>query len=276
MAKRIWLLTLRLVIFGFTLVLLFVLLRHVNMSGIFSTKDLKPQRFCMATSFNRYTEESVQIYRWHGVEHPHDEQRRLQQVTSAIATLHVDAIANVPAVPCLSADGHLLVLSAGASRVRFGTSATFILVYPDDVKTVLPKDMPSQPLSSHSLDLWCIFEDGSATPAYGCDFEYGDDRASLLDCPLNPFASDELWRYNRPLRVYLASLTSTKHTTPILKARISVPTPPLLPSNSSHQQLTLCTSPLHNGAEYLTQWILFHRLMDFGKFVVYNTTDTDQ
>ncbi|CAF0972985.1 unnamed protein product [Rotaria sp. Silwood1] len=183
---------------------------------------------------------------------------------------------NVPTVPCLSADGHLLVLSAGASRVRYGVSVTFIMVYPTDVKRVLPKGVSAQPLSSRLLSLWCVFDDGSVTSAYSYDSNYGNDRVSLLDCSLSPFASDQLWRYNRTLRVYLASTTDKDRNVPILKAFITVPMLSLIPSNSSQELLTLCTSPLHNGAEYLTQWIEFHRLVGFRKFVVYNTTDNHQ
>src|SRR4051812_37210370 len=124
---------------------------------------------------------------------------------------------NVPTVPCLSADGHLLVLSASASRVRYGVGVTFIMVYPTDVKTVLPKDKSVQPLSSSQLNLWCIFDDGSVTSAYSYDSRYGSERVSLLECQLSSFASDQLWRFNRTLRVYLASTTDKDRVAPILK-----------------------------------------------------------
>jgi hypothetical protein len=182
---------------------------------------------------------------------------------------------NVPTVPCLSADGHLLVLSVGASRVRYGVSLTFVMVFPTDVKTVLPKNIPSDPLSSNEQSLWCIFDDGSVTPAYSYDSKYGSERVSLLDCPLSPFASDQLWRFNQTLRVYLASTTGKDRNAPILKAFVKVPISPVISPNSTHELLTLCTSPLHNKANYLIEWIEFHRLVGFGKFVIYNTTDVD-
>ncbi|CAF4218837.1 unnamed protein product, partial [Adineta steineri] len=60
---------------------------------------------------------------------------------------------NIPTVPCLSADGHLLVLSVAASRIRYGVSLTFVTVYPTDMKTVLPKHISSHPLSSDQQSL---------------------------------------------------------------------------------------------------------------------------
>ncbi|CAF4412116.1 unnamed protein product, partial [Adineta steineri] len=62
---------------------------------------------------------------------------------------------------------------------------------------------------------------------------------------------------------------------PILKACVNVPIVSVTSSNSSQESFTLCTSPLHNKAKYLVQWIEFHRLVGFSKFVIYNTTDTD-
>jgi hypothetical protein len=112
------------------------------------------------------------------------------------------------------------------------------------------------------------------TPAYSYDSSYYTERVSLVDCPLSPFASDELWRYNRTLRVYLASTTDKNRNAPILKAFVTVPMSAPFRSNSSQQSMTLCTSPLHNKDHYLIQWIEFHRLVGFRKFVVYNSTDT--
>jgi hypothetical protein len=212
---------------------------------------------------------------WQLIGHTYEEQVRLRNMSTIVAVWSKTIEDNVPTVPCLSADGHLLVLSVAASRVRYGVSLTFIMVYPTDVKTVLPKENPSKPLSSHELSLWCIFDDGSVTPAYSYDSNYGNDRASLLDCPLSSFARDQLWRYNQTLRVHLASTSDKDRNIPILKAFVNVPKPVVTSLNSSHELLTLCTSPLHNQAKYLTQWIEFHRLVGFRKFVVYNTSDID-
>ncbi|CAF4288547.1 unnamed protein product [Adineta steineri] len=182
---------------------------------------------------------------------------------------------NIPTVPCLSADGHLLVLSVAASRIRYGVSLTFVTVYPTDMKTVLPKHISSHPLSSDQQSLWCIFSDGSVTPVYTYDSNYSNDRVSLLDCPLSQFANDQLWKLNQTIRVYLASTTTKDRKMPILKAFVKVPVVSIISSNSSQESFTLCTSPLHNQAKYLVQWIEFHRLVGFSKFVIYNTTDTD-
>ncbi|CAF4992755.1 unnamed protein product, partial [Rotaria sp. Silwood1] len=59
-------------------------------------------------------------YGWKLVGHTYDEQVRLRDMATVIAAWPETAGDNVPTVPCLSADGHLLVLSAGASRVRYG------------------------------------------------------------------------------------------------------------------------------------------------------------
>ncbi|CAF2649280.1 unnamed protein product [Rotaria sp. Silwood2] len=226
--------------------------------------------------FDQKTDASSQGYGWKVVGDTYDEQVRLRNMATMVAAWPKAAEDNVPTVPCLSADGHMLVLSASASRVRYGVSATFIMVFHSDVIAVLPKKKLAQPIPTLRLSLWCIFDDGSVTPAYSFDVSRYHERVSLLDCPLSMFASDQLWRYNRTLRVYVASTTDKDRNVPILKAFITVPTPSLLLSNSSQESLTLCTSPLHNGAEYLTEWIEFHRLVGFRKFAIYNTTDTHQ
>ncbi|CAF1544101.1 unnamed protein product [Adineta steineri] len=182
---------------------------------------------------------------------------------------------NIPTVPCLSADGHLLVLSVGASRIRYGVSLTFVVVYPTDMKTVLPKNISTNSLSSNQQSLWCIFSDGSVTPVYNYDSKYSSERVSLLDCPLSQFAKDQLWKLNQTIRVYLALTTTKDRKIPILKAFVSVPIVSVISSNSSQESFTLCTSPLHNKGKYLVQWIEFHRLVGFSKFVIYNTTDTN-
>ena len=259
------------------LLIVFPKLHQLNLSDNFIQTSLGLQQPCkLPSDLISSNDNPTNIYGWQLIGHTHEEQVRLRDMSIVIAAWPDTAEDNVPTVPDLSSDGHLLVLSAAASRVRYGTSITFIMVYPTDLKNVLPKSISSQPLSSHSLNLWCIFDDGSVTSAYSYDSRYGNDRASLLDCPLSPFANDVLWRYNRTLRVYLASLTNKDQNVPILKAYVSVPQPISLPSNSSQQLLTLCTSPLHNGAEYLKQWILFHYSVGFRRFVVYNTTDTQQ
>ncbi|CAF4433012.1 unnamed protein product, partial [Adineta steineri] len=100
-------------------------------------------------------------------------------------------------------------------------------------------------------------------------------RTSLLDCPLSQFANDQLWRLNQTIRVYLASTTAKDRKIPILKAFVKAPVVSVRSLNSSQESFTLCTSPLHNKANYLVQWIEFHRLVGFSKFIIYNTTDTN-
>ena len=225
--------------------------------------------------FDQYSSASHGIDGWRPIGHTYSEQVRLRAISAMTTTWSKASQNNVPTVPCLSADRHFLVLSVAASRVRYGVGLTFIMVYPTDVKTALPKYILSNPLSSHAQSLWCIFDDGSVTPAYSYDSAYGNDRVSLLDCLLSLFASDQLWRQNKTLRVYLASTTDQTRNAPILKAFVNVPKPIVNSSpNSSYELLTLCTSPLHNQAKYLSEWIEFHRLVGFRKFVIYNTTDT--
>jgi hypothetical protein len=224
---------------------------------------------------NQLSDSSLRKNGWQQMGHTHDEQIRLHRMATVVAASTETAEDNVPTVPCLSADGHLLVLSVGASRVRYGVSLTFVMIHPTDVKSVLPKDISSDPLSAHQQSLWCIFDDGSVTPAYSYDSQFISEHVSLLDCPLSPFASDHLWRFNQTLRVHLASTTEKDRNVPILKAFVKVPISPASSLNSSHELLTLCTSPLHNKANYLIEWIEFYRLVGFRKFVIYNTTDTN-
>ena len=223
--------------------------------------------------FDQHNNTSHRIDGWRPIGHTYNEQIRLRDMSAMIAAWPEASEDNIPTVPCLSADGHFLVLSVGASRVRYGLGLTFIMVYPTDVKTVLPKNILSDPLSSLAQSLWCIFNDGSVTPAYSYDSGYGNDRVSLLDCSLSLYASDQLWKYNKTLRVYLASTNDQTKNVPILKAFVNVPKSVVNSPNTSYELLTLCTSPLHNKANFLTQWVEFHRLVGFRKFVIYNATD---
>ncbi|CAF4060099.1 unnamed protein product, partial [Rotaria sordida] len=64
------------------------------------------------------TNTSSQGFGWKVVGHTYDEQIRLRDMATMVAAWHKAVEDNVPTVPCLSADGHLLVLSASASRIR--------------------------------------------------------------------------------------------------------------------------------------------------------------
>ncbi|CAF1495010.1 unnamed protein product, partial [Adineta steineri] len=57
---------------------------------------------------------------WKSVGHTIDEQNLLHDMSIVVAAWPEYAEDNIPTVPCLSADGHLLVLSVGASRIRYG------------------------------------------------------------------------------------------------------------------------------------------------------------
>jgi hypothetical protein len=256
------------------LVLLVFLCCNMNKNSTAVLTIVDTQCPCLSSP-NQLSDTSFHADGWQPIGHTHEEQVHLRDMSTVVAAWPETAEDNVPTVPCLSADGHLLVLSVGASRVRYGVSLTFVMVYPSYVKAVLPKDISSEPLFSHQLSLWCVFHDGSVTPAYSYDSKDDNDHVSLLDCPLSPFASDQLWKHNQTLRVYLASTTDKDRNAPILKAFVSIPTPLVNAPNNSQELFTLCTSPLHNNAKYLTQWIEFHRLVGFRKFVVYNTSDTD-
>ncbi|CAF1381565.1 unnamed protein product [Rotaria sordida] len=65
------------------------------------------------------TDTSNQDFGWKVVGHTYDEQVRLRDMATMTAAWPKAVDNTVPTVPCLSADGHLLVLSASASRVRY-------------------------------------------------------------------------------------------------------------------------------------------------------------
>ena len=174
---------------------------------------------------------------------------RLRDLSIVVAAWPAYAEDNVPSVPCSSAGSHLLLLSAGASQAWYRSSVIFIMSYPTDVKNVLPRTTASEPLCAHALSLWCIFDDRFVIPAYIYDSQYVNDRTSLLDCPLSLFAQDQLWRYNKTLPAYSASMTDRDHNA--LK-------PYFLPWNASQQVLTLCTSALCNRAAGLMQSIVYY------------------
>ena len=177
---------------------------------------------------------------------------------------------DVPTVPTLSTDGNLIILSANAARIRYGGCITFVTVFPQDMPRVMKTGLAKNPTSSIHLNLWCLFDDGSRSPAYSADVPIPYERVSTIDCPLNEFARHELWTERRPLHVFLVTY---KHQSdqPIPLAQTSIT--PSRPSSSSDEILTLCTSPLRNTYKFLPQWIEFHRQVGFRKFVIYNTTD---
>ncbi|CAF1284454.1 unnamed protein product, partial [Didymodactylos carnosus] len=185
---------------------------------------------------------------------------------------------SIPNVPGLSSDSNLLILSVQASLLRYGGCITFIMVYPTDIRSTLRdkkrlKKIPQkQPFSAHQLDLWCIFEDGSVSPAYSYDSNHTNERVSLLDCPLTEYGMSKLRPNQRKAETILVYVASTTSKDPIMKAEVSIPQIPTLLQNQPIS-LTLCTSPLHNKAKFLAQWIEFHRLVGITKFVIYNSTD---
>ena len=273
MRKRFYVFSISLAVLILGLVVLLLSRMKIHLSSLL---NINKDRYACSSSYSvQLTHVSTHGDKQQIPGHSYKEQARLRNMSITIASLSTTAKDNIPTVPCLSADGRLLVLSASASRIRFGVSVSFTMVHPSDMKFVLPKNMSAKPLFLNQLNLWCLFDDGSMTPAYSYDNNVHGETASFLDCPLSSFAGDQLWRYNRTLRVYLSSLAHKDQTFPILKAFVTVPRPVITPI-FSQQLLTMCTSPLHNKAKYLTQWIEFHRLVGFHKFVIYNTTDNFQ
>ncbi|CAF1051413.1 unnamed protein product, partial [Didymodactylos carnosus] len=196
---------------------------------------------------------------------------QIVNISHLIRTKSLITNETLPTIPGLSADSNLLILSVQASRLRYGGSATFVMTYPSDVQKVIRDEKLLQQLklagkrhslSASQLDLWCIFEDGSISPAYSYDSKYGNDRASLLDCPLTDYAIHKLWQSQQKSENVLVYLTTPTSKTPLIKGDISVPQLSKLWS-SQPLSLTLCTSPLHNKHKYLAQWIEFHRLVGF-------------
>ncbi|CAF3683199.1 unnamed protein product, partial [Adineta steineri] len=217
---------------------LFILILFTLLSGYIYTKcpfltTTLNAHISYTSYYSQFRDISHPADGWKPVGHTIDEQNLLHDMSIVVAAWFENAEDNIPTVPCLSADGHLLVLSVGASRIRYGVSLTFIAVYPTDMTKVLPKNISSHPLSSNQQSLWCIFSDGSVTPVYTYDSKYGNDRASLLDCPLSQFANDQLWKLNQTIRVYLASTTTKDRKIPILKAFVKVPLVSITSSNSS-------------------------------------------
>jgi hypothetical protein len=229
-----------------------------------------------ASSDSQPSRSSNSAYGWQMIGDTDEEQTRLRDLATIVAAWSDTAVDNIPTVPTISADDNLLVLSASASRTRFGMSVIFVTASSMNVSAVLRKGKSFKPVSACRLKLWCIFNDGSVTTAYTFDSNYYKERVSLVDCPLSPFASDELWKHRRTLRVYLASTSKSNHSALILKAFVTVPMYILLQPTSNQQTLTVCTSLIHNKVEHLVQWIEFHRLVGFRKFVVYNSIDNDE
>lgn len=257
-----------------TLMILIIFLRSINdfdISYVFSQYS----NGCDENGTD-HLNKVLKIGIWESTGHTTDEQKRLSNFAKSVGAWS-DLDANtIPTVPCLSADNHLLVLSVAASRLRYGGSLTFVMVSPIDVRLVLPKNNTAEPLYVSTLNLWCIFEDGSFTPGYGYDKTPGNERVSLLDCSLSTFAAKQLWVLNRSLKVYLVSLSDKALKLPILKAMVHVSKQLMISSEDSRYQLTLCTSPLHYKGLFLKNWIEFHRLVGFRKFVIYNATDASR
>jgi hypothetical protein len=130
------------------------ILYHLEFYGSFMAYSRNKQRLQPLSHSNHQQNSSFpHMYGWEVIGHTSDEQTRLRDLSAVVAAWPMHTEDNVPTVPCLSADGHLLLLSVAASRVRYGTSITFTMVYPTNVKNVLPRTTLSQPLSAHALSL---------------------------------------------------------------------------------------------------------------------------
>jgi hypothetical protein len=180
---------------------------------------------------------------------------------------------DAPSVPTISTDRHLLILSASASRLRYGGSVTFTMVFPTRMKSVLPKNTTIDPMSANDTDMWCVFDDGSITPVYVSDVNSATEEITLLDCPLTDFGRNEIWQHKRTLRIHLATRTPPHGMKLILKGFFQAPVFSRHSSYLNPRSLTLCTSSVRNAYAYLTEWIEFHRAVGFDKFVIYNTSD---
>ena len=220
-------------------------------------------------------EEFIERHTWNSVGYTVEQREQLYKLSKFIRRISSDTTDRIPTVPCISLEQKLIVLSAAASRIRYGHSITFVTVSPSNFDRVLNYNVSMRFIELIKLQLWCIFQDGSVTPIYDHQVVHGDERASIFDCSVPDTPRNELWSQNRKIRVYVASLHSADHRRhrPIFKAWISVPTLGPVPPHETRYQLTLCTSPLHNQNSYIAQWIEYHRSIGFRKFVIYNTTD---
>ena len=225
--------------------------------------------------FNNHKDPN-KINAWIPVGHTNDQQRRLRILSWTVMNINKKQYDRIPTVPCISSDKHLLVLSAAASRVRYGHSVTFMLVFPNITQNILLKDRRIDPMSPTRLLLWCIFEDGSTTIGYTHEFQLASESVSLVDCPISQYAAEQLWSFYRTIRVYVASLTDPNQRLPIFKALVSAPRPANIALGESRYQLTLCLSPVRDRNLYIPQWIEYHRMVGFRKFVIYNTTDSSK
>jgi len=121
------------------ILVLFILLSRCMKSKFTFIKTIGDTHSSYVSYSNQVTNTPLPANGWQTIGYTHDEQIRLRDMATVAAALPETAEDNVPTVPCLSADGHLLVLSVGASRARYGVSLTFIMVFLTDVKIVLPK-----------------------------------------------------------------------------------------------------------------------------------------
>ena len=151
--------------------------------------------------------------------------------------IRASLLKDVPTVPTLSTDGNLLILSANAGRIRYGGCVSFVTVFPQDMPRVMKTSLAKNLTSSIHLDLWCLFEDGSRTPAYSADVPIPNERVSTVDCPLTDFARHELWKEQRTLHVFLVT---HRHRSRHL-------------DDDDDEILTLCTSPPTNTYRFFPQ-----------------------
>lgn len=209
------------------------------------------------------------------VGHSATQRERLNKLSDTVLRQSFDTRSIIPTIPCVSTDYSLIALSAAATRIRFGHTVTFVMVYYGDVSSVVPRTIQVWPTPLANRTLWAIYDDGAITMCYGYDHWAVNERVSLLDCPMTEHGYQQLWLYGKVLRVHLAALSTITGDSLLLKAFIDIPKPgPKLGSETRHQ-LTLCSTPSFNRDQYLVEWIEFHRLVGFQKFVIYNTTETN-
>ena len=103
-----------LIISGFVTLLVILLLHQLELSAP-SSQRTRTHPVSDTASSSTW---STRLPGWRPVGHTYDEQILLQNMASVIPNRAAHVQDNIPTVPCLSADSHLLVLSASASRIR--------------------------------------------------------------------------------------------------------------------------------------------------------------
>jgi len=166
-----------------------------------------------------------------------------------------------PFAPCLSEPPWIIPLSG---HVVMSRKSLIITVYHEAHSNWIqsPWKEKINLKNPTTLDLWCIFQDGSMSVIVHGEVNPGwTENARYFDCDLTPSAE---FLYIK--QGYLNSTIYDKGSNQPLAQLHSVPTFPL---NQIKNNITICGPPIFNVPPHFSEWAEYHKLIGVNHIALY-------